>query len=323
MSQNCSNIAVRKQNTTLFYSMELRNLKAFVMAARQLNFSEAARQLCVTQSTLSQNIKQLENETGYALFYRNSHEVQLTEAGTELLPYAEKTIQTAEDCNHRMEDLRGLKCGQLSIGITHSFTQVLNETLKTYMKSFPNIRLNIIYRPMAELIERLQNRELDFVLCYRPDNETIGLESHILFEDHLSIVLDTDHPLAKRKSIRLAELSEFPAALPAPGLQARNVLDNILAEAQEKLNVRIEMNEVSALLRLIHNTAGIYTVLSSSAIEDIDGLTAIPIDHQGCRMEGCVQTVRGRYVKNASKEFIKILCETSLVKKRINEWIKN
>lgn len=323
MSQNCSNIAVRKQNTTLFYSMELRNLKAFVMAARQLNFSEAARQLCVTQSTLSQNIKQLENETGYALFYRNSHEVQLTEAGTELLPYAEKTIQTAEDCNHRMEDLRGLKCGQLSIGITHSFTQVLNETLKTYMKSFPNIRLNIIYRPMAELIERLQNRELDFVLCYRPDNETIGLESHILFEDHLSIVLDTDHPLAKRKSIRLAELSEFPAALPAPGLQARNVLDNILAEAQEKLNVRIEMNEVSALLRLVHNTAGIYTVLSSSAIEDIDGLTAIPIDHQGCRMEGCVQTVRGRYVKNASKEFIKILCETTLVKKRINEWIKN
>ena len=323
MSQNCSNIAVRKQNTTLFYSMELRNLKAFVMAARQLNFSEAARQLCVTQSTLSQNIKQLENETGYALFYRNSHEVQLTEAGTELLPYAEKTIQTAEDCNHRMEDLRGLKCGQLSIGITHSFTQVLNETLKTYMKSFPNIRLNIIYRPMAELIERLQNRELDFVLCYRPDNETIGLESHILFEDHLSIVLDTDHPLAKRKNIRLAELSEFPAALPAPGLQARNVLDNILAEAQEKLNVRIEMNEVSALLRLVHNTAGIYTVLSSSAIEDIDGLTAIPIDHQGCRMEGCVQTVRGRYVKNASKEFIKILCETSLVKKRINEWIKN
>ena len=323
MSQNCSNIAIQKQNTTLFYYMELRNLKAFVMAARQLNFSEAARQLCVTQSTLSQNIKQLENETGYALFYRNSHEVQLTEAGTELLPYAEKTIQTAEDCNHRMEDLRGLKCGQLSIGITHSFTQVLNETLKTYMKSFPNIRLNIIYTPMAELIERLQNRELDFVLCYRPDNETIGLESHILFEDHLSIVLDTDHPLAKRKSIRLAELSEFPAALPAPGLQARNVLDNILAEAKEKLNVRIEMNEVSALLRLVHNTAGIYTVLSSSAIEDIDGLTAIPIDHQGCRMEGCVQTVRGRYVKNASKEFIKILCETSLVKKRINEWIKN
>lgn len=323
MSQNCSNIAIQKQNTTLFYYMELRNLKAFVMAARQLNFSEAARQLCVTQSTLSQNIKQLENETGYALFYRNSHEVQLTEAGTELLPYAEKTIQTAEDCNHRMEDLRGLKCGQLSIGITHSFTQVLNETLKTYMKSFPNIRLNIIYRPMAELIERLQNRELDFVLCYRPDNETIGLESHILFEDHLSIVLDTDHPLAKRKSIRLAELSEFPAALPAPGLQARNVLDNILAEAKEKLNVRIEMNEVSALLRLVHNTAGIYTVLSSSAIEDIDGLTAIPIDHQGCRMEGCVQTVRGRYVKNASKEFIKILCETSLVKKRINEWIKD
>lgn len=303
--------------------MELRNLKAFVMAAKLLNFSEAARQLCVTQSTLSQNIKQLENETGYALFYRNSHEVQLTEAGTELLPYAEKTIQTADDCNDRMEDLRGLRCGKLSIGITHSFTQVLNETLKTYMKSYPHIRLNIIYRPMTELIDRLQNRELDFVLCYRPANESIGLESHILFEDQLSIIVNKQHPLAKRKNISLAELSDYPAVLPSKGLQARSALDDILTELDMQLNVRVEMNEVSPLLRLVRNNTGTYTILSSSAIEDIEELIAIPISHPGCRMEGCVQTVRGRYVKAASKQFIKILCETSLVKKRINEWLND
>ena len=61
--------------------MELRYLKSFVVAAKLLNFSEAAREMCVTQSTFSQTIKQLEEELGTVLFYRTSHKVSLTKAG--------------------------------------------------------------------------------------------------------------------------------------------------------------------------------------------------------------------------------------------------
>lgn len=233
--------------------MELRNLKAFVTAARLLNFTEAARELCITQSTFSQTIKQLEDETGYALFFRNSHEVQLTEAGAELLPYAERAIHTADDCTHRMEDLRELRCGQLSIGITHSFNQVLHETLKEYMHLYPGIKLNIVYKPMTELIECLQRRELDFVLSYRPAERWQGLISHILFEDNLSVIVKTDHPLSMRKSVTLNDLAQYPAALPAKGLQARKVLDKILADSDINLNVRLEINEVTPLLRLVRN----------------------------------------------------------------------
>lgn len=301
--------------------MELRNLKAFVTAARLLNFTEAARELCITQSTFSQTIKQLEDETGYALFFRNSHEVQLTEAGAELLPYAERAIHTADDCTHRMEDLRELRCGQLSIGITHSFNQVLHETLKEYMHLYPGIKLNIVYKPMTELIECLQRRELDFVLSYRPAERWQGLISHILFEDNLSVIVKADHPLSMRKSVTLNELAQYPAALPAKGLQARKVLDKILADSDINLNVRLEINEVTPLLRLVRNI-NILTVLSSSATEDAPDLRAIPIDHHECHMEGAVIAVKERYVKTASKEFIRILSETSLVKKRINEWLR-
>lgn len=300
--------------------MELRNLRAFVTAARLLNFTEAAKELCITQSTFSQTIKQLEDETGYALFFRNSHEVQLTEAGIELLPYAERAIHTTDDCTHRMEDLRNLRCGQLSIGITHSFNQVLHETLREYMRLHPGISLNIVYKPMTELIECLQRRELDFVLSFRPAERWPGLESHILFEDHLSVIVKADHPLALRKSVTLGDLAPFPAALPSKGLQARKVLDHILADSNINLNVRLEINEVTPLLRLVRNI-NIYTVLSSSATEDEPDLKAVPIDHPGCHMEGSVIAVKDRYVKTASREFIRILSETSLVKKRINAWL--
>ena len=76
--------------------MELRQLKYFVKSAEYLNFSEAAKHLYITQSTLSQQIKQLEFELGFTLFLRNSRHISLTEAGEEFLPFAKRTIQDAE-----------------------------------------------------------------------------------------------------------------------------------------------------------------------------------------------------------------------------------
>ena len=97
---------------TLYYNMELRQLKYFVKSAEYLNFSEAAKHLYITQSTLSQQIKQLEFELGFSLFYRNSRCIELTEAGEEFLPFAKRTIQDAEDGVQRLFDLQNV-CGYL------------------------------------------------------------------------------------------------------------------------------------------------------------------------------------------------------------------
>ena len=78
--------------------MELRQLKYFVKTAETLNFSEAARALFVTQSTLSQQIRQLEQEMDTLLFERDSHSVQLTESGERLLPLAKRTLMDAVTC---------------------------------------------------------------------------------------------------------------------------------------------------------------------------------------------------------------------------------
>ena len=86
--------------------MELRQLKYFVKTAETLNFSEAAKTLFVTQSTLSQQIRQLEQEIDTVLFVRDSHSVQLTESGERLLPLAEKTLKDATSCLDMVRDLK-------------------------------------------------------------------------------------------------------------------------------------------------------------------------------------------------------------------------
>lgn len=98
--------------------MELRQLRYFVKVAETLNFSEAAKALFVTQSTLSQQIKQLEQDLDTPLLIRSSHSVALTEAGMELLPFALKTLNDAELCVSRVNDLKEVLCGSLNIGVT-------------------------------------------------------------------------------------------------------------------------------------------------------------------------------------------------------------
>ena len=101
--------------------MELRQLRYFIKVAERLSVSEAAKDLCITQSTLSQQIRQLENELGVQLFDRTSRGVKLTEMGVEMLPYAAKTVQDAEVCVDHISDIQNLKAGVLRVGVSYSF----------------------------------------------------------------------------------------------------------------------------------------------------------------------------------------------------------
>lgn len=189
--------------------MELRQLRYFVKVAEVLNFSEAARAMCVTQSTLSQQIKQLEDELGELLLMRSSHNVALTEAGKTILESAKRAIYDAELCKERINDLNRLSTGMLNIGVTYSFSPILTETISTFMKSYPKIKLNVLYKPMGELMEALKERTVDFVLAFKPSKEIEGIESHILFQNYLSAVVGKGHPLAGMKRVSLQGVGEI------------------------------------------------------------------------------------------------------------------
>lgn len=195
--------------------MELRQLRYFVRLAETLNFSEAAKTLFVTQSTLSQQIKQLEQELDTQLLLRTSRSVMLTEAGEELLPYARATLNDADLCRVRMEDLKELLCGTLNIGVTYSFGPILTETVVTFMKEYPKVKLNIFYRPMAELMEMLRNHEVDFAFAFRPSERMEDVDSHVLFQTYLAVIAGDMHSLANRQKVTLEELSAYELALPA------------------------------------------------------------------------------------------------------------
>ncbi len=299
--------------------MELRQLRYFAKVAETLNFSEAARVLHITQSTLSQQIKQLECELGTPLLTRSSHKVALTEAGELILPHVKLSLHEADSCSERINDLNEITTGSLSIGVTYSFSPILTETLLLFMRQYPKIKLNIFYKPMNELMVLLKERTVDFVLAFKPTQPVEGVESHMLFQNQLSAIVSTDHPLASKEKLTIPELARYDLALPTKGLQARNAFDCMIS-AHDQFKIRIELNEVNILLKLIRQSL-LVTVLAEASIHDETGVKAIPLDVPENEMSGCVHILNDTYRKRSMQEFIRMLGESLAVRERQNFWL--
>ena len=273
--------------------MEIRQLRYFLRVAETLNFSQAARELFITQSTLSQQILHLEQELNQQLFVRNSHEVMLTEAGEILLPMARESIHMVDNCVLRLQELK----------------QLLTETMTDFMRQHPKVKLSVCYSSMEDLIERLLRHELDLVLAFKPNEADPRIESRLLFNTRLAAVVNHEHPLAGEKSMTLEDLQRYPLVLPTKGLQARNAFDRMTAHSGLEYNLKAEINNVNLIFKFMYKTKYV-TVLSEASVIDEDGLTAIPIIAEGNVMEGCIHTLKNGYQKAAAREFIRMVNES-------------
>lgn len=290
--------------------MEFRQLRYFVKVAELRSFSEASKSLFVSQSTLSQQIKQLEDELGVDLLVRDSRHVALSDYGEQYLPYAKQVLKDVDASTERMKDVRGLNIGTLNVGATYTFCPLLADTVRDYMKRYPGIKLKLYCRSMENLMEMLERGQLDVALSYKPLQSYDDIDSHILFNSKLCVIAGKANPVAQMKKIRLAELERLQLALPANGLQARNAFDSLLYGQNFKYDVRLEVNDLNILLDMVSRT-NLVTLLSEATVRGNKDFVAIELDHPHSEMEGSFHLLKGTYCKNATKEFIKFLIENN------------
>lgn len=289
--------------------MELRQLKYFVKVAELRSFSEAARQLNVTQSTVSQQVHLLEEELGVELLIRNSRQVVVSDIGMVFLPQAKRTLSEAEACVERIHDVRQLNVGELRIGTTPTFTPLLKETILRFMEMYPGIKVDVFTKSVETLMSMLDKQEIDLALSYKSNRRYPNIHSHILFDNRLAVVVNKNHPIASLRKISLAQLGHYPLALPTKGMQARNTFDRIAETKHCHFDVRLEVNDVNVLLEVVRSTQ-LVTLLSEATSKRMEGIVAVTLDERNAAMEGSFHVKRDVYRKNATKEFLRLLRET-------------
>ena len=180
----------------------LRQLRYFLTLAETLHFTRAAQACFVSQSTLSAGLKELETTLGVVLVERDKQTVALTEVGAALLPRARQVLAAAEDLSDFAADAARPMHGQLRLGVIPTIAPfVLPRVMPALRQQFGQLQLALREDLTAHLLERLRERQLDFVLMALP-YDTPDLRVLPLYKDRFWLVVREDQPLPDR-SLRL------------------------------------------------------------------------------------------------------------------------
>lgn len=171
--------------------VELRNLKTFLMVANTQNFTRAAKEMGYSQSNISAQIAQLEEEIGAPLFNRAGKRISLTQCGEELLPYAREICSLTM----KMETLQksnALLGGTVRIGLTDSISELfLEDALLAFHRRFPNVKAEVALDTAQMLLERLRHGELD-AACVIAD--PLPMSEWVIWKEYDAPVVAASHP---------------------------------------------------------------------------------------------------------------------------------
>ncbi|MEL7315078.1 MAG: LysR family transcriptional regulator [Cyanobacteria bacterium J06559_3] len=245
--------------------MEFRHLQTFQAIAQAGSFLKAAEKLQYAQSTITLHIQQLENELGVKLFSRRGKRTELTVAGRTLQSHAHQLLYRATQLQQAMTDLVAGEAGQLRIGSVEPVASVhLPAILVGFCRQHPKVRLTLEVGVTKMISQHVAAGDLDLAIC-SPPAANLGLEFEFLFQDPISLLVPTPHPLANTVAITVASLAEERLILTEEYCPYREVLEKALLPHGINPFSGIEVMSLEALKQMVHHGLGI-GVMPTAAI---------------------------------------------------------
>ena len=235
--------------------------RIFNVVAKSQSFSKAAEALFMTQSAVSQSIKQLENSIDMILFQRTSKGVRLTEAGNILYKYTSSAMELLETGLLKIDALKTLDDGELKIGASDSIsTHFLLPHLEMFHKIYPNIKIKIINRVTSETIDLLKNGKIDIAFGNLPiQDDDLEVIECMSVQD--TFVAGNDFLSLKDKIFSREEISNLPLILLENKANSRKYVDKVFLESGQVLTPSIELGAHDLLLQLAKINLGISCVV--------------------------------------------------------------
>lgn len=285
--------------------MELRQLNYFLKAKELLNFTEAAKTLNISQSTLSQQIKQLEDELNVPLFNRIGKRITLTEAGQLFSDYALQSINRANEGLLLLQDLKNLNTGKITVGVIYSMRILFAKTLIEFAQQYPNIKIQVVFGTTKDLLEKLNLHQFDFVLTFHEKPNEPHLNYQTLLRSNMVLVTAKKSSLAPKSTISLNEVAELPLALPFSGYSTIQFFEESFSKKNLVPNICMEINDIPTLFEIV-KTGHWHTILSDTSVNDPD-VVAIPIEGENMKRTIMIISLREAYEKKAVKKLYELL----------------
>ncbi|KAB2746518.1 MULTISPECIES: LysR family transcriptional regulator [Brucella] len=262
--------------------MELRHLRYFLAVAEEGNFTRAAAKLGIGQPPLSQQIRDLENEIGVALFYRVPHGAELTAAGTAFLGEAKASLAAAEKAKLAAQGAARGETGRLALGFTASsaFNPVVSGTIRKFRARWPDVRLTLTEMNSHLLMEKLVRGEVDAAFI-RPGLENPkDVRMKRLADEPMLIALPSHHPLAVHPKLPISALANEAFVL-FPRIVGLSLYDDVVEACRNagfEMIVAQEAPQMPSVVNLVAADLGVSIVPAAIAQIKLAGVTYRPIE---------------------------------------------
>jgi LysR family hydrogen peroxide-inducible transcriptional activator len=286
--------------------MELHQLRYFCAIVDSGSFSRAARQTHVSQPSLSQQIRKLEDELGARLFDRLGRSVRLTEIGQTFLPRARAVLRELEAARGDLAHQKDSMGGTITVGVIPTVAPyLLPPHLTDFSRKFPQARISIVEEITPVLLDRLRAATIDLALLALPIRGH-EFETFPILTEPLFAALPKSHQLARHRSLSLKDLRAEPFLLLRDGHCFR---ENALAACDRaRLHPQIvfESGQFSSLLSMVSAGMGV-SIVPKMAIDNKSSCAYIRLsDDHAVRTIGAVR-LRGRSFSRVHSAFLSLL----------------
>ncbi|QQK81939.1 LysR family transcriptional regulator [Salicibibacter cibi] len=238
--------------------MDIKQLITFKTAANNLNFTKTAEILNFAQSSVTSQIKTLENELGVTLFERLGKRLILTEYGKQYKSYADKIVKLSQEAEWSINDYKETK-GTLIIGAQESqCTYRLPPILKEFKERYPQVKL--VFKPAhSDKVARqgLEQGQLDIALITDISKPADVLEVESLIQEQIKLVAFPEHPLVHKKKIKPNDLENETLLLTESGCSYRTILEEALYSSGTYPKNKLEFVSIEAIKQCVIAGLGI------------------------------------------------------------------
>ncbi len=292
--------------------MDYDQLASFLEVAKLHSFSRAAEKLFRTQPAISAQVRLLEQECGEKLFDRSGKKVMMTPAGDILHRYAQRLLELQKEALQAIAELNQTPRGKLYIGANEATClYVLPKTFARFKKLYPLVWISIYRNFSHKILQKVQEGAVDLGIVTLPQTAN-NMEVIPVFRDEVQVVVPKRHPLAKKRSVSVEEVAQYPIILPKTG-HTRVVIDRLLREYRAHVRISMELASVETIKKFVGAGLGISLISRTYAQPEVAAgvLKLIPFEGQKIYRELGLIYRRDRHLSLPAKVFIEVVREST------------
>ena len=286
--------------------LDSRQLRAFATLARTASFTQAARELHLTQSAVSHSMKALEREVGCRLLDKLGKKVVLTQAGEQLLVHAERILVQMTEARAELGRLGKWGQSRLRLGASTTAAQhILPGVLREFKDSFPNCTISIEPGDTPEMIEALRAHKIDLALNLEPEGGE-PLDFRPLFTDELHFILSPQHPWARSRRVVREEIAKQSYILYKKKSYTSEMIEAYFRQEEIVLFSQLDLGNMEAIKELVKLGLGISILAPWTAREELKSgsLVSLPLGKRKLKRRWGILYWQGRRMSLVEETFI-------------------